>query len=538
MNFAMSVRAVNLHSHGGGGHRGPPLLGTLDLYGGYVELPVAGGATGYFRIGQLGSRWIFVTPLGNAFWMRAVYVVSALDGGSRYSTALASKYSGTQFYSQSVIRLKAWGFNALGEYSNQNMWPIGMFGGGSGNAQQMPFIFLMNGSYYGGTHNIFAGVNTSINPSTYIGTFFDVYDPAFATQWDAGVLSQTNDVTGGATALTASPWYIGATTDDGDYTTGFGPGPDGAASQGKIHPHLGWVAAVTNPLQGGATIYTKSAFKDWLTTKYGTIGAMNTAWGSTYTTFGTQGAGWGSGTGFLDEDGRNAWVGTDDGNYLTTTSAGCKTDLNLFLSAITDTYFSVSTGAIRAKLPNHLVFSPATMQAGTRTEILAAAGPYVDAIQSAGVPGGVSDALWQAAYNVSGKPVFVWLTLTAQQDANLLVGFDPAGWGIAYNFATQDLRGSAYANEITRVIGLVGADGKKFVAGIDWWEWTDKTTGGENMNFGLVSNLDNGYDGVEARIAAGTDAWGYATGGETANYGDFLTSVRATHATIFALLAS
>jgi hypothetical protein len=44
-----------------------------------------------------------------------------------------------------------------------------------------------------------------------------------------------------------------------------------------------------------------------------------------------------------------------------------------------------------------------------------------------------------------------------------------------------------------------------------------------------VSFLDNAYDGKEAVRAPGTDPWGYTTGGEEKDYGDFISSVRAAH---------
>ncbi len=48
----------------------------------------------------------------------------------------------------------------------------------------------------------------------------------------------------------------------------------------------------------------------------------------------------------------------------------------------------------------------------------------------------------------------------------------------------------------------------------------------EQTNWGLVSLADNAYDGREASTDAGKDAWGFKTGGEERNYGDFLTDVR------------
>ncbi len=61
---------------------------------------------------------------------------------------------------------------------------------------------------------------------------------------------------------------------------------------------------------------------------------------------------------------------------------------------------------------------------------------------------------------------------------------------------------------------------------------------GEGINWGLVSRLDNAYDGKEAIIAPGLDPWGFATGGEVANYGDFLSSATAANATLIQTLTS
>jgi hypothetical protein len=42
----------------------------------------------------------------------------------------------------------------------------------------------------------------------------------------------------------------------------------------------------------------------------------------------------------------------------------------------------------------------------------------------------------------------------------------------------------------------------------------------------LVTFRDNAYDAKEAVVARGTDPWGYETGGEVRDYGDFLSAVR------------
>jgi hypothetical protein len=70
---------------------------------------------------------------------------------------------------------------------------------------------------------------------------------------------------------------------------------------------------------------------------------------------------------------------------------------------------------------------------------------------------------------------------------------------------------------------------KPFV-GLRWWAYMDE--GGEGANWGLVTPNDNAYDGKEAIIAAGTDPWGFKTGGEARNYGDFLSYARGANLNI------
>jgi hypothetical protein len=58
----------------------------------------------------------------------------------------------------------------------------------------------------------------------------------------------------------------------------------------------------------------------------------------------------------------------------------------------------------------------------------------------------------------------------------------------------------------------------EFFAYLDNWA--------EKSNSGLVTLRGNAYDGEEAVMAIGKDPWGYPTGGEERDYGDFLTGAR------------
>jgi hypothetical protein len=66
------------------------------------------------------------------------------------------------------------------------------------------------------------------------------------------------------------------------------------------------------------------------------------------------------------------------------------------------------------------------------------------------------------------------------------------------------------------------------VVGIKLWSYSDSW--GEKANWGLVSLSDNAYDGREAVRARGVDPWGYPTGGEERDYGDFVSAVSRINA--------
>ncbi len=228
----------------------------------------------------------------------------------------------------------------------------------------------------------------------------------------------------------------------------------------------------------------------------------------------------------MDEGGRSnhPWLGKNE--LADGASANCKADLDEFLYRVALQYFKTVYGAIKTAFPNHLVFGPAPIMVTTRAgDALRAEGQFVDVVQG-GVEPIYSNQI-SRAYQLSGKPIFLWTTLTSQRSSSANRG---APWGSGtdtgdYDYSSQRLRGIAYSRVFQQYWKTTGNDGIAPVLGLDWWEWTDKTTGGEDMNFGLVTNLDNAYDGVEDASTPGKDNWGFATGGESHNYGDFLTPV-------------
>jgi len=88
---------------------------------------------------------------------------------------------------------------------------------------------------------------------------------------------------------------------------------------------------------------------------------------------------------------------------------------------------------------------------------------------------------------------------------------------------TQAERAARYERDIDSMLDARMDDGSSAVIGMLWWEYMDKW--GERANWGLVSPRHNAYDGREAVRATGRDPWGIPTGGEDADYGDFLSAV-------------
>ena len=379
----------------------------------------------------------------------------------------------------------------------------------------------------------------------------DVFDPNFeiyARNIAADMKTDSRDTvftektaTGGRPdpSLKDTPWMIGTTGDDSDYLFGFGPGPDAPSRDGAIHPHIGWVVAVTRPTQfensqvgaalgmkrtvryADSTVYAKQAWRDFLKKKYGTIGNLNSAWGSNYTTFDSDG-GWPSGRGLMDESGRHTWIGSD-ALRLSTARPAVRVDLDEFLGLYANRYFQVIHDAILAAAPHHLVFGPAVLDSHgglTRPQILDAAGRYCDVLQ---IDLNLNRFdLIEKTYAATGKPMFAWIGFKANPDSAI-----NSSNSSDLMARTQEERGGLYKQAVTRLFSFATRDGIFPIVGLDWWEYMDKPA--EGANWGLVTPKDNAYDGKEAQQAPGRDRWGYFTGGEDRNYGDFLSAVANTN---------
>lgn len=305
-------------------------LDDLDQYGGYKQKTFP--ATGNFYTIKSDGQWWVVTPEGNAMFMIGIGAVNLNGGpdadGLSYADHVENKYQSSvngddgfgsswqdrwAYYTRK--RLREWGFNHLGTFAfspasakfdengvmeDQNM--------GTLPPNKMPQVITnragrdsMGADNSWRVKNIYGPVFTLVQGSRPF--FPDVFDPKFqeSQEYVASIADKN------------SPWIVFVFMDQTDEMRGVN----------YNHPHLGFVSMATNfemqsdsrAFLGAQTysdqkMYTKYAARDFLKEKYITLDALNTAWGTSYTSWDSDG-GWGAGSGVLDENGSN--LGTDWG---------------------------------------------------------------------------------------------------------------------------------------------------------------------------------------------------------------------------------
>jgi hypothetical protein len=534
-------------------HSQDPKAVSLDRFGGV--LTSVAEPTGHFRAAKVGNRWILVTPDGNAFFMFGVWNITTDDhpfptGSSpSYTQRVTAKYGDTNLTwgPQQVRRLQSWGFNTIGPYAvswvtpmqSDNRWP-----GDGTQPVKAPLVGLENFSWYALLNSNNYGIRpvkdliTGVKPGLlgyYGGNFPDVYDPAFDAYVQGMARSELEKYKN-------SPWIIGYMSADTDNMWGFGAGPEFATRPpGHNSDHLGLVALFTAPTQSrnaklgvgyqDTQVYAKTALANFLEAKYKTIQALNAAWASNYTSFGSSG-GWDSGTGLLDESGtlRHKWLGRDTLS-LRDFNRNAASDLDAFLVQIARTYFTICRTHIKQINPNWLYFGVTTLgswSAPPRRQILQGAAGLVDVLATNIDPSSQSQV--DFVHNAIGDvPMIEWTGWRANPDSDMYA------YPRETDFQTQAQRAAAYTQAVENMWRATASstNSQPFV-GLLWWEFHDNV--GESSNWGLVSVSDNAYDGIEAVQAKGRDSRGLSTGGELRNYGDFLSAVRSANRKVYVRL--
>jgi hypothetical protein len=302
----------------------------LDKYGGSTQVRCT-NKTGHFILTKLGNRWWFCDPAGNGFI--AMSVGNVVTNGNRthdcagnmtYPIYLAKYGDATKNWSwQTLKRLTSWGFNSIGQDSAGSVLPF--LGGKQAISLPLPYLSEPKPAEYASINRFgyltspvkdeISGTNHNYN-AWRGGALFDVFDPGLNTEW------QKQLANGNQPAMQQirdnNPYLLGVLTDDSDYFSGSGAGPD--FPTGRTSPNLAWVTLITAPVQtyiqtaslgNKSLLYTTTqnfsktlaanptipcsisspcSLRDYLWQKYGgSISALNAAWGSNYTTFDSAG---------------------------------------------------------------------------------------------------------------------------------------------------------------------------------------------------------------------------------------------------------
>jgi hypothetical protein len=536
------------------------------------------GPAAHFYTAKIGDRWWICDPAGNGFFLRGVWDMVA-NANSTTAAFVQSKYAGplpsweANWALEQVRRIQSWGFNTVSDFSINELWPgtVDPAWGTPGNTIPIkaPFALTEQITRYSFTNSggvcgasALKDMMNGVGPAYtgYHWNYGDYFDPNF-TNCIANQLS--TDTWGLLLALNSinSPYLIYVTIDESDQLGPLDAGPNfstvdnantGVLLPGKNSANVAWVTLVAAPTQtansaqgvtySDTTVYTKGAFSNWLSARYsGNIAALNSAWGANYTSFGSAG-GWGVGTGVMDENGacpsaasgQTCWVG--DPFALIGETATMQTDMGAFYAYYLDQYFSVLTGQFHIYAPGVMLLAQlGSWGAPPPQQVLTEAPKYIDLPLMGMTPAWVclnctdqQARIDFTAQYLGDHPWINWAGFFALPDSaeSAFAPPNPA-------YATQAERGAGYQTMVNNILtAKTTAYGSYPIVGFDWWGLYDLNS--QDANWGFLTPLDNPYDGTSATIAGGgPDQWGYPTGGEVANYGDFLTAVTTANLNIY-----
>jgi len=310
-----------------------------DSFGGSTA--ITGTVTGNWHTQVINGRWWIIDPLGNALHFTAPYNVGRGDGGilngSTMAARINAKYGSTDsnwvcsYFPTVASRLKTWKFTGIGGGSDAGMTPLGQNScwgfdsvlGGYYMPQtyRMPTVFYYQTSAYAMTNepqtypirsvspldqpvkNINYGLNSYIGYGGYIpGAGEPDYSDTRLSQY-FDYLIPTNTASYFSAPPAIQSYIVGASIDEADQMYSFATGGRNPAfSTGWDHSHGGLRALRTSPLQYAnrtksviypdGNVYVKSvALRSYLKGLYGTIAALNAAWGSAYSACDIEGAG-------------------------------------------------------------------------------------------------------------------------------------------------------------------------------------------------------------------------------------------------------
>lgn len=375
-------------------------------------------------------------PLGDHYSYRRSTHIGPVEHGetfSFYRANLERRYGETSpesyfdvWVDTTLDRMKDWGFTSFGNWVDPAFYPN----------EQVPYF--ANGWIIG-------DFKTLEGKKNHWGLMPDFYDPVFAERAKATIDVIAKDVKG-------SPWCVGIFIDnekswglrEGDVPDRYGVILDALSKDASESP-------------------AKAAFAQHLKTKYGTIGALNSAWQSEL------------------ED----WAAFDTGVTFETFSDAHVADLSKMLEMLGEKYFEVVHSTLEEALPNHLYMGARMANWGMPDEIIKASLKYSDVLSFNIYEQGVQPEHWDFLEEVD-LPVTIG---EFHIGSNAETGFYNPGIVHAADRADQARMYKDYMRSVLE---------KPYMVGAHWFQYIDEPiTGrafdGENAQIGFVNVADIPY---------------------------------------------
>lgn len=313
------------------------VLGGFDKYGGWADGPTV-SATGFFRTQKVGGKWWLVTPEGKLFFSMGMDCVNGdgktfVTGREKMFTKLPERNGpSARFYSRvtgvhsgpvkegetfdffqanldrkyssgaqrtwlglSLHRLRAWGFNTVGNWSDPSLYGNG----------RVPYVASLG---VGGSHARVA------SGQDYWGKMHDPFDPQFAEDVRQSVRSVS-------AKIALDPWCLGWFIDNEISWGG------GGAEEARCGLALGSLSmdAGVSPAKRAIVALLRERYKD--------IAVLNNAWGVSLVN----------------------WDALDAPVRLTGPMNEARTrDCRAFVRKFAATYFKTVRDEMKRVAPNHL----------------------------------------------------------------------------------------------------------------------------------------------------------------------------------------
>jgi hypothetical protein len=420
-------------------YTGHPVGEGFTQYGGWKAGPKF-EATGHFYTKKIDGKWWFVDPDGYLFWSLGV---TGVGGGAATKISGREQFfpdlSGSPFFREDATikgydfilgnmhrkygkdweaanaevtlgRMRAWGMNSIGAWSVDSV--LGQ--------DKVPYTVILHPKLQG------------------LGSLDKVPDP-FSKQFRKSLKSMVIET---ADKYAGDPWNLGIFIDN----------------------ELKWgkgVQLANEVADLKASVPAKKAMIDMLKEKYGSIDALNTAWGSSFSNF--------------KMIRRVPWKDSTD---------AYQADMAAFQDHLTDTYFAYCAELLDRYMPGHLYLGcrfHGSIYDGKNTIVQKAASRHVDVM---------SYNVYKTSVNDAG--------LHMEVDRPVIIGefhFGTGSHGV-WGYGLGPCNSLEHQAELYAIYVNEALENPQIV-GTHWFKWSDHpTTGrydGENYRIGIVNITDRPY---------------------------------------------